>query len=64
MGYKEENELIYKTFAWSTETASAIQCAGGSVKSVMEKMSEDLVMTMIRNDLKIIYARPPQERTT
>lgn len=55
--HQSENELIIKAVRWATKTATAIQDAGGSVDSVLERFPDELVTTMVRNGLHIKHER-------
>ena len=55
--HESENELIIKAVRWAAKACAAIQDAGGSVNSVLERFPDELIMTMVRNGIQLKHER-------
>ena len=52
--YKEENKLVIKAVKWIINATHEINKAGGSAE-IIKDLSDDFIVTLIRNDLDLIY---------
>lgn len=57
MAKKNDDELIIKAFRWIMEASNEIMSAGGNPVSVLASLSDDVIITMIRNNLIIRHER-------
>lgn len=55
--YHSETAQIVKAARWAFKVADAIQDAGGAVKGVSDRLSDEMINTMVRNGLTIVYNR-------
>lgn len=57
MSIKDQNELIVKAIKWAVSSSIEIFKAGG-VPDLINSIPEDMLATMVRNNLVLKYAKP------
>lgn len=56
IGTKQEtDDMITKTIKWTTHSSKEILLAGGNPESVLGTIPDDVLITLIRNDLYLSY---------
>jgi hypothetical protein len=52
-----EDELIFKTIKWMEAFNQSVEAAGGRSDIILKDIPEKLLITLVRNNLVLTYAR-------
>lgn len=54
---EKENNLIRKTAKWVTKSSKEISKAGGNPDTLLSMISDEVIVTLVRNNLYITYKK-------
>lgn len=49
--FDRDNKMMLQTFRWMLKTTDGIYNAGGNPSTILEKMPEELLLSLIRNNI-------------
>ncbi len=58
MAIEDEDNLIKATAEWMRISSLAIEKAGGNPAILLEKIPADLLVTLVRNSIFLVYGKP------